>query len=74
MKHIIRLLLLTAIVGLSYAQPGSARTDDDCEITHPVRGMVCAYCGPQEDDPYGCWGSACCNTKGECTTEGGCEN
>ncbi len=71
---IIRLVLLLAIVVVSYAQPEALRANDDCEITHPVPDMVCAYCGPREDDPYGCWGSACCNSDGECVTDSGCEN
>lgn len=75
MKPTMRLLLLLAIAGLSYFQPEPLQaSDDDCEITHPVPGIVCAYCGPQEDDPHGCWGSACCNTDLECVTDGGCKN
>ncbi len=75
MRAMIRLVLLLAVVALSYAQaaPLSA-TGDPCEVSYPVDGIECKKCD-YYDDPWGCYGASCCfEGTSDCIYWGGCEN
>lgn len=79
MKPIIRLLLLLAIVGLSYFHPNPVQGDavPDIECTVVVGGGTA--CGSCVDTETGCYASGCCTADGpdedddpDCNIVAGC--